>query len=113
MSEKIKPSLKDARVRTKKPSLIQRNLFSLSESERMLGQGLFAMVITYGCQANERDTETILGILRAMGYQIVEDESMADLVLLNTCAIRQNAEDRAFGELGYLKQYKNKNKKLT
>ena len=113
MSEKIKPSLKDARVRTKKPSLIQRNLFSLSESERMLGQGLFAMVITYGCQANERDTETILGILRAMGYQIVEDESMADLVLLNTCAIRQNAEDRAFGELGYLKQYKNKNKNMV
>lgn len=113
MSEKIKPSLKDARVRTKNPSLIQRNLFSLSESERMLGQGLFAMVITYGCQANERDTETILGILRAMGYQIVEDESMADLVLLNTCAIRQNAEDRAFGELGYLKQYKNKNKNMV
>ena len=113
MSEKIKPSLKDARVRTKKPSLIQRNLFSLSESERMLGQGLFAMVITYGCQANERDTETILGILRAMGYQIVEDESMADLVLLNTCAIRQNAEDRAFGELGYLKQYKNKNRNMV
>jgi len=113
MSEKIKPSFKDARVRTKNPSLIQRNLFSLSESERMLGQGLFAMVITYGCQANERDTETILGILRAMGYQIVEDESMADLVLLNTCAIRQNAEDRAFGELGYLKQYKNKNKNMV
>ncbi len=106
MSENRKPSLKDARVRTNNPSLIQRHAFSLSEHEKTLGQGLLAKVTTYGCQANERDSETILGILREMGYQIVEDESVADLIILNTCAIRQNAEDRAFGELGFLKQYK-------
>lgn len=107
MSEK-KPSLRNARVRTKNPSKVERHLFSLSEEEKKAGEGLFALVRTYGCQANERDSETIVGILEEMGYTMVEDETIADLIILNTCAIRQNAEDKAFGELGYLKQYKEK-----
>ena len=111
MSES-KPSVKEARKRTKQPSKVERHLFSLSEKEKGAGEGLFALIRTYGCQANERDSETISGILQEMGYTMTEDETIADLIILNTCAIRQNAEDRVFGELGYLKQYKDRKPSL-
>ncbi|WP_028589323.1 tRNA (N6-isopentenyl adenosine(37)-C2)-methylthiotransferase MiaB [Paenibacillus massiliensis] len=71
-----------------------------------LGKGKHYLVYTYGCQMNEHDTETIKGLLEQMGYQPTEDRKMADLILLNTCAIRENAEDKVFGELGHLKHLK-------
>ncbi|MCL2121139.1 MAG: tRNA (N6-isopentenyl adenosine(37)-C2)-methylthiotransferase MiaB [Clostridiales bacterium] len=61
---------------------------------------------TYGCQANERDSETILGLLAQMGYEKTNEESKADLILLNTCSIRDKAEQKVFSYLGTLKQYK-------
>lgn len=105
MSE-LKPNIKQAKIRSLDKTDIKRDLFSLSEEEKTLGLNRFALVRTYGCQANERDSETLVGMLMEMGYQITEDESLADLIILNTCAIRQNAEDKVFGEIGYLKQYK-------
>lgn len=71
-----------------------------------LGKGKHYLVYTYGCQMNEHDTETIKGLLEQMGYQPTEDRKMADIILLNTCAIRENAEDKVFGELGHLKHLK-------
>ena len=55
---------------------------------------------TYGCQANERDSETLAGILEQLQFTAVDKAEDADLILMNTCAIRKNAEDKVLGELG-------------
>ena len=65
-----------------------------------------AFVETYGCQQNESDSERIKGMLSDMGYEICDDIDSADLVLYNTCAVRENAELRVFGNLGALKHQK-------
>ena len=61
-----------------------------------------AMVDTYGCQQNEADSERLRGYLAQMGYGFTDDEHKADLVLVNTCAIREHAEQRVFGNVGAL-----------
>ena len=60
------------------------------------------MVDTYGCQQNEADSERIRGMLRASGYDIVDTEEGADCIVINTCAIREHAEQRVLGNLGAL-----------
>ena len=65
-----------------------------------------AFVETYGCQQNTSDSEKIKGMLFEMGYDFCEDASHADLVIYNTCAVRENAELRVFGNLGALKHRK-------
>ncbi|MGB5848454.1 MAG: tRNA (N6-isopentenyl adenosine(37)-C2)-methylthiotransferase MiaB, partial [Ignavibacteriaceae bacterium] len=61
---------------------------------------------TYGCQMNLADTEIVLGILNSQGYIVTEDANDADVVLLNTCSIRENAEQRIYGRLGNFKNLK-------
>lgn len=61
-----------------------------------------AFVDTYGCQQNEADSERIRGMLEMCGYGIVNSEEKADIIVLNTCAIREHAEQRVFGNLGAL-----------
>lgn len=61
---------------------------------------------TYGCQQNENDTERIRGMLAEFGYEFTDDEENADLVIYNTCAVRENAEQKVFGRLGILKHIK-------
>lgn len=63
---------------------------------------------TYGCQMNERDSEAVAAMLRARGYSIVASEQEADVVLLNTCAVRDQAEQKAIGKTGYLAARKRK-----
>ena len=65
-----------------------------------------AFVHTYGCQGNVADSERILGMLEKMGYTFCDTPEEADLVLYNTCAIREHAEDRVFGNVGALKPIK-------
>ena len=67
---------------------------------------------TYGCQMNERDSETIEAILNKLGFEKEEDYLKADIVVLNTCSIRENAHNKAFGMLGRLKHLKNEKKDL-
>ncbi|MEX2356611.1 MAG: tRNA (N6-isopentenyl adenosine(37)-C2)-methylthiotransferase MiaB [Thermaerobacterales bacterium] len=62
---------------------------------------------TYGCQMNVHDSEILSGQLFVMGYEPVSDYDDADLILLNTCAIRETAEEKVFGTIGWLKQIKN------
>ncbi|MDP0496221.1 MAG: tRNA (N6-isopentenyl adenosine(37)-C2)-methylthiotransferase MiaB [Verrucomicrobiota bacterium JB024] len=57
---------------------------------------------TYGCQMNERDSEAVAAMLRARGYSIVDEEAEADVVLLNTCSVRDQAEQKAIGKAGHL-----------
>ena len=62
---------------------------------------------TYGCQMNMADTELVQGILKNYGYNLIKDADKADVVLLNTCSIRENAEQRIYGRLGNFKNIKN------
>ena len=59
-----------------------------------------------GCQLNENDSEKLCGMLEKMGYDKTEDTKQADIVLFNTCCVRENAEDKLFGKLGELKKIK-------
>ena len=61
---------------------------------------------TFGCQANERDSETILGMLRIMGYEACPNPEKADLIILNTCSIREKAEQKVFSRLGTFRALK-------
>ncbi len=63
---------------------------------------------TYGCQMNERDSEAVAAMLRAKGYAIVDNEKEADVVLLNTCSVRDQAEQKAIGKAGHLGKRKRK-----
>ena len=67
------------------------------------------IIVTFGCQMNEHDSENIKGMLTNMGYEETEDMEKANLIIYNTCAIRENAETRFFGNIGALKNIKKKN----
>lgn len=73
---------------------------------------LYAFVETYGCQQNESDSEKIRGMLSDMGYIMTHDIEKADFILYNTCAVRENAELKVFGNIGALKHKKNKNPEM-
>ena len=66
----------------------------------------FFKIVTYGCQMNLHDSEKLAGILSAKGYLPTEDDNAADVIIFNTCCIRENAEDHAFGNIGALKKLK-------
>ncbi len=69
-------------------------------------------IITYGCQMNLHESEKIAGILCSMGYECTNSENEADIIVFNTCCIRENAEDRAEGNIGALKKLKKQKKHL-
>lgn len=92
--------------------------FDILKSEHLasltsLIQDDFYFIKTYGCQANVRDEETIRGMLEDIGYKSTDDPTKASLIIVNTCAIRENAEDKVYGEIGNIKYLKKKNKKLV
>lgn len=99
------PDYKEGKRRGKEEIQVHYNEVIPDELKK-LGEGRFYNITTYGCQMNEHDTEIIKGMLEEMGYQSTDDRTQADLILLNTCAIRENAEDKVFGELGHLKTLK-------
>lgn len=69
-------------------------------------------ILTMGCQMNAHDSEKLSFMLSDMGYEQTETESEADFILYNTCCIRENAEEKVYGRLGYLKHYKENNKNI-
>ena len=71
-----------------------------------------AHIMTYGCQQNYADSEKLRGMMEQMGYVMTEDKNKADLILLNTCCVRENAETKFFGHLGSLKNLKTINRDL-
>ena len=100
-----KPNLKDARIRTHNKVNIIRN-FRIDDELKEIGKNKKYLVKTYGCQMNERDSENICAMLEGMGYTRTNTIDNADLVILNTCAIRENAHNKVFGMLGRLKHLK-------
>ncbi len=109
-SKYFTPSLKDARKRLSKDTPTIN--YNLPEHLMGLGKGRTYIIKTYGCQGNLADSEKIAGILEAMGYSAVDLEEHADIIVFNTCAIRENAENRVFGELGRIKGLKQINPDL-
>lgn len=90
----------------------QREYAAMAKSvlDARMGEGeKFAYVHTFGCQGNVSDSERLKGWLSLIGYSFTEDIERADLVLYNTCAIREHAHDRVFGNVGALKPLKAKN----
>lgn len=83
-----------------------RKLLKLKEAD--LGRKLTFHVTTFGCQMNARDSEKLRGILEEIGYIPSESED-CDLVIYNTCTVRENADNRVYGRLGILHGYKKKN----
>jgi tRNA-2-methylthio-N6-dimethylallyladenosine synthase len=104
------PSIQEARKRGRK----ETNYVSYEFDPKLenFGVGKKYIIKTYGCQGNLADSEKMSGILQRMGYTEVQEESEADVILVNTCAIRENAEQRVFGEIGRLKKYKQTNPHL-
>lgn len=66
----------------------------------------FYLIKTYGCQMNIHESEKLAGILEAAGYKPTEDEKAADIIVFNTCCVRENAEDKVYGHIGNLKKLK-------
>lgn len=104
------PNYKEAKLRNKKE--VVREEYQTNYSLSNLGSGKTYYVKTYGCQMNEHDTENIKAMLEELGFTEEEDYEKADLVLLNTCSIRENAHNKAFGMLGRLKHLKEERKDL-
>ena len=100
------PSLEEARKRTKKEVLTKTNEYIVKENLKKLGLNKKYFVKTYGCQMNEHDTENIKAILEDMSFTEVDNMEEADLILLNTCAIRENAHNKVFGMVGRIKHLK-------
>ena len=98
------PNLVEARKRTK--SDIKFVNYVLDEKYKNIGKGKTYYVKTYGCQMNEHDSENICGLLESIGFIKNDEMEQSDLVILNTCSIRENAHNKAFGMLGRLKHLK-------
>ena len=105
------PDMNEGRKRVKKPNTI---IYDYEPSEKLISKfkGKKVYISTYGCQANIRDEETILGILSTIDMERTLNPNEADIAILNTCAVRENAEDKVYGEIGEFKAIKAKNKEL-
>ncbi|MDN8893973.1 tRNA (N6-isopentenyl adenosine(37)-C2)-methylthiotransferase MiaB, partial [Staphylococcus aureus] len=99
------PNLKEAKKRGKQEVLYNRD-FQIDEKYRGMGNERTFLIKKYGCQMNAHDTEVIDGILEALGYQATTDINTADVILINTCAIRENADNKVFSEIGNFKDLK-------
>lgn len=100
------PSLKEAKVRDNRESIIRRDDYIVPSSIRNYGLGKKYMVLTYGCQMNVHDSENIRAILEDVMYTETSDMDRADIIVINTCAIRENAHNKVFGMLGRIKHLK-------
>ena len=104
------PDMKEARIRTKNPVEVKN--YSFDEKYKNVVKDKKYFVKTYGCQMNERDSEIICALLEKMGYEKSEKMRDADVIILNTCSIRENANNKVFGMLGRIKNMKQEKKDL-
>lgn len=105
------PSLKEARKRTTK-EVQTKNYKANDENKKVLKDKTFFLK-TYGCQMNEHDSENMKGLLKELGMKEVKDFEDADLIMLNTCSIRENAHNKVFGMLGRIKHLKQTKKDIV
>ncbi len=86
--------------------LCRQQEYMAAVEELNRGKNKYAYVDTYGCQQNEADSEMLRGMLVSMGYEMTEDENLADVMILNSCAVREHAEQRVLGNVGQLSHIK-------
>ena len=89
-----------------KEEMLKQEKYIATVNSLIKGQGKKAFVYTLGCQQNEADSERIMALLLKMGYEKAQDEKEADILIVNTCAIRDHAEKRALSIIGRFKHYK-------
>ena len=104
-----RPSYLKAKRRTKEEVKVITDSYIMNNKLSKIGLGKTYFIITYGCQANVRDSETIAAILEDMSFKPIDSMEKADLILLNTCAIRENAHNKVFGMLGRIKHLRETN----
>ncbi len=104
------PNLEQAKKRNE--TVAKKIEFVFNDSFKNLFIGKTYFIKTYGCQMNEHDTEKIKALLVNLGFQEIDNYEEADMVILNTCSIRENAHNKAFGMLGRLKHLKETKKDL-
>ena len=105
------PDHKQAARRTKENVPVIHGL-TITPKQSQLGENRHYYISTYGCQANERDSENLSGLLEACGYQAAQRPEQADVILMNTCGIRENAANNVLGEVGAYKKLFKKNPDL-
>ena len=99
------PNMKDAKKRTKKEVRILYDDYNIDGIEN-IGKDKKYFILTYGCQMNVHDSEYISGIMEDIGYTKTDDMDESDVIIVNTCAIRENAHNKASGMLGRIKHLK-------
>lgn len=107
------PNLKDARVRGKHKVEVKREDYVIPEAVRNIGENKKYCILTYGCQMNVHDSENIAAIMEDMQYTKTDDMQDADIIVINTCAIRENAHNKVMGNLGRIKHLKEKKDIIT
>lgn len=107
------PNLKDAAKRANESTIFVRPSTQPTNDIINLLKGKKYFIKTYGCQANVRDEETMRGLLESVGILQENTAETADIIIINTCAVRENAEDKVYGEIGNLKYLRKKNKDLV
>ena len=107
------PDMLKAASRKKAATVFMPASFDKKEELEKLIKGEKYFIHTFGCQANVRDEETMRGLLEDVGYIQTDNPEQATLIIVNTCAVRENAEDKVYGEIGNLKHLRRKNKDLV
>ena len=106
------PNIKEARKRTKAKVDVLYDKYQIPNSIKNIGVGKKYLLLTYGCQMNVHDSENISGIMEELGYSRVEEMEDSDVIILNTCAIRENAHNKVVGILGRVKHLKETKKDI-
>ena len=106
------PNIKEARIRTNNKVEIKRNDYIIPDSIKDIGENKTYCIYTYGCQMNVHDSENISAIMEDMKYTRVDEMEDANVIILNTCAIRENAHNKVMGMLGRIKHLKETKKDI-
>lgn len=106
------PNIKDARRRTKDKTPVYYDKYNIPLSIKELGKGKKFCLLTYGCQMNVHDSENISGIMDELGFAKIDNYEEADVIILNTCAIRENAHNKVIGILGRIKKLRESKKDI-
>ena len=107
------PNLEKARIRNKQDTKIKRDDYVIPDSATDIGIGKHYHILTYGCQMNVHDSENIAAIMEEMKYTKCDKMEDADVIILNTCAIRENAHNKVRGNLGIIKHLKESKNIIT
>ena len=103
------PDLTEARKRTKNKTEVSYDKYKVPTSIHNIGHNKKYTILTYGCQMNVHDSENISGIMEDLGYTKEDNYEDADVIIINTCAIRENAQNKVVGILGRIKKLKETN----